>query len=171
VSLRHQVVVLRDGWVDERVEDEGLRFHFHVRYLREEPAEVLLDDPVLAAFAAAADVEPTDRPAVLRQTLRTVMADGRSDLTRVARDLAHLRVPPDIIDEVWKEGPMPIKTSEQWRYEAGLAEGRVRTITEALRTRFGDDRRIPVAAGHLAIDSDDWLNRILAASSLDDLLA
>src|SRR5690606_38192731 len=126
--LRHQVVVLGDGNIEDQVRDEGLRFHFHVRYLREEEPGPLLTDPVLAPLAPLADMPSGQRPSVLRRAARIVLADGRPELLRATRDLAHIRLASGIIDEVWKELPMPIPTSEYYRYKEGEAEGAVRTI-------------------------------------------
>src|SRR5690606_11110676 len=101
---------------------------------------------------------------------RIVLADGRPELLRATRDLAHIRLASGIIDEVWKELPMPIPTSEYYRYKEGEAEGAVRTIATALRDRFGDDRRIDEIARKLAAEPEHWFNRVLAAASLDDLV-
>ena len=73
---------------------------------------------------------------------------------------------------------MPIPTSEQYRYEEGLAEGELigaargqaTAIAEALRDKFGEDGRIPEVADDLAAQGTGWFKRVMAAESLDDLL-
>jgi hypothetical protein len=180
-SIRHQVVVLGEGYADDHVHDDGLRFHFHVRYLRDEDPGPLLSDPALAPFASLADVPEPDRQEVLLRAARIVLADGRPELLHAARDLAHIRLDSSTIDEVWKELPMPIPTSEQYRYEEGRAEGErhgrsegmrdgiAMTIGDALTEKFGEDSRIPLIVQDLAKAPDGWFKRVLAADSLDDL--
>jgi hypothetical protein len=148
-SIRHEVVVLGEGHVHNEITDVGLRFTFPVRYVREEDHEELLQDPILAPFAAIADVDDKWRPDVL---------------------LVAARIESSTIDQVWKELPMPIPTSEQYRYEEGLTEGEARAIAEALQDRFGDDTRLPEIARHLAAQGTGWFKRVMAAESLDDLL-
>ena len=157
-SICHEVVVLGEGHVHNVIEDVGLWFTFPVRYVRDEDHEELLQDPVLAPFAAIADVDDRWRPDVLLRAARMAVADGRPELLQATRDLAHIRLESSTIDQVWKELPMPIPTSEQYRYEEGLAEGEARGLAEgearglntaiagALQDKFGEDSRIPAIA-------------------------
>jgi hypothetical protein len=171
-SFWHEVIVLGEGDVDKEIRDVGLRFEFGVRYIRNEDHEELLEDPVLAPFAPIADVDTRWRRDVLVRAAQTVLADGRPELLQATRDLANIRIRRDTIDEVWKELGMPIPTSEQYRYEEGLAEGEAKLaegIAEALVSRFGDDDRISDIARQLAAHGTGWFKRVMAAGSLDDL--
>jgi len=118
---------------------------------------------------------------VLLQAARLVLADGRPGLLQATRDLALIRLKRDTIDEVWKELAVPIPTSEQYRYEEGLSEGKllgradgeragiITAIALALSERFGEDGRIPLIASELAKEPERWFARIMEAGSLEEL--
>jgi hypothetical protein len=177
-SIRNQVLVLGKGFTSDHIHDESLRFDFRVRYLRKEDPLPLLADPVLAPFAALADVPGNERQEVLLQAARSLGTGGRTTLLQATRDLAQIRLKRDEINEVWSELALPIPLD---RYSEGLPEGLkaghfdgvqtgvFRTIAWALAERFGDDRRISLITHGLAKEPEGWFKRVMEAGSLDDL--
>jgi hypothetical protein len=177
VLVQH-VVVLGGGTVEDGIREHGVTFTYTVHYLRDQPPESLLADPYLCPFAALADVNQADRPAVLRQALDLIAAVAdeptRTVLARAAVDLAAIRLTPDIINLTWEDSAMPIPSLLQTTFddglEKGLEKGRYEVVATLLRHRFGDDPRVDEIAHRIATDDPDVaLDRIDAATTLDEL--
>lgn len=189
-SLTQILVVLADGHIAENLHDQpALHHHTHVTYLRDADPTTLLSNPALAPLACLARAtDTTERTDLLRRALIVIRdhapPERRDDLASTALVLAAIRLDPDTIDSARKEADMPISLEgtlagdiiAQRAHTAGLAEGRtegeVTTLITLLTTRFGDDPRVPDLARILHTRAGlGTIPRILAAATLDDLLA
>ncbi len=185
-SLTQILVVLADGNIAEHLHDQhALHHHTHVTYLRDADPTTLLSNPALAPLATLARAtDTTERTDLLRRALIVIRdhapPERRDDLASTALVLAAIRLDPDTIDSARKEADMPISLEgtlagdiiAQRAHTAGRTEGEVTTLITLLTTRFGDDPRVPDLARILHTRAGlGTIPRILAAATLDDLLA
>jgi hypothetical protein len=171
LRIEQHAVVLGAGLVDGSLHGHRLRFSFEVHYLRDQPVDDLLANPTLAPFAALARVGDHQRGEVLRRALDLIVTvgddHGRTVLQRAAMDLARLRLDAATIDSIWKESAMPVPSWTKQLYDEGLEDA----AGAMLRLRFGDDERVPGIARHLVrLGADEFVARIEAAGSLDELV-
>ncbi len=197
-SLTQILVVLADGHVPEHLHDQqALHHRTHVTYLRDADPTTLLSSPALAPLASLAlATTPAERTDLLRRALIVIRdhapPERCDDLASTALVLAAIRLDPDTIDTARKEADMPISLEgtlagdiiaqrahtrghTEGRTEGlavGRTEGEITTLITLLTTRFGDDPRVPDLARILHTRAGlRTIPRILAAATLDDLLA
>jgi hypothetical protein len=179
-SITQYAIVLDKGNLPS-VDDPRTGFTLGLRtlYLRESKPAPLLVHPGLGGLAVLAEGDEVGRGHSLKEAIQ-----GVNQLPTIRQErlinamviLASITLKASTIDLIAKETGMTIETVAQFYLgtEVGqeiLKQGTAKTLAALLRSRFGDDPRIPSIAGCLVLAGEASYPLISEVSSLEDLYA
>jgi hypothetical protein len=179
-SITQYAIVLDKGNLPS-VDDPRTGFTLGLRtvYLRKSKPAPLLVHPSLGGLAVLAEGDEVGRGHFLKEAIQ-----GVNQLPTIRQErlinamviLASITLKASTIDLIAKETGMTIETVAQFYLgtEVGqeiLKQGTAKTLAALLRSRFGDDPRIPSIAGCLVLAGEASYPLISEVSSLEDLYA